>query len=162
MKKLIILIICTIFLVSFVSGQAEVTRELPDTVLPGQDIEVKLNIKLTGDAPNGLIIEEELPAEWEIVEAAGGIEREGRFAFLLYGSNVQDKTITYILKAPEDLTQSASITGAWQTISTGGMVEGDVLFILGEPTGINITLFIIIGALVIIGLVIYLLKKKKE
>lgn len=166
MKKILILVICTLFLASLVYGQVgdvEVTRELPDSVQPNQNVEVKLNIKLTGEAPSGLILEEELPEGWEIVDDAGGVLRKGKFAFLLYGGDVQEKTITYTLKSPADLTQDSSIMGAWQTLLTGGMIEGDILLVAGEPTGADSTLImIIIGAVVVVALIAIFLKKKKK
>lgn len=167
MKKVFILIMCMFLLASLVygqMGQIEVKRELPVSVQPDQNVEIKLNIKITGEVPSGLIIGEEVPKGWEISSPAGGVLREGRLSFLIYGNDVKDKTLVYTLKSPKDLKKNTLMVGAWETVLAHDMIQGDNLLVLEQKPKWKsfLPVIITVGVLIIITLLVIFLRKKKS
>ncbi|MBU2100677.1 hypothetical protein KKG83_07455 [Candidatus Micrarchaeota archaeon] len=177
----LIFLIAFLMLLSFVSALAPITveRQLPETVKAGDTIQVKLNMKFTGETPSGIIITEFIPEGWEITSALPAFtEFEGKISWLLYGEDVKNSSIIYELKVPENFSKPELIQGSWETLNTSELISGDGILIpkqetttngdkdkdKNEPPPADNTLYIIAGIVIIVLAIIIavvVIKKKK-
>ncbi|MFH1751995.1 MAG: hypothetical protein ABH821_03610 [archaeon] len=183
-KKLIVLSLLVIFLAQLSFAEITVERTINDTVLAGEDIEITLNVTITDEELSSIIVTEDLPNGWVLVDSsptASPFEEKNKW--LLYGSTIADGSveITYSLTAPENFTDSQIVTGTWITIKEAGLIEGDGLIVAAEPEEpvvtppqtnmpddskdtTDYTMYGIIAVIiiVIIAVVGFMLKKKKK
>jgi hypothetical protein len=104
-------------LVSVVSV-VSVKRSLPKTYIPGEPVKVILDIDVLPDkAPNGVVIQENLPAGWKILFASPQIakfdEEKNAASWIFFGGqvNAAEMDITYYVVSPEDAKEKASFLG---------------------------------------------------
>ena len=174
MKKFITLLILLSFLtiaVANVSDDVTVNRIISGQVVPGEEIEIKIEIIFNYESPSSVIITEEIPAGFEITQTRPKVNNiDGKQKWLIYGNSLQEGIIiTYKLKAPNDFSQFASIRGTWATINGSNFIQGDSTIveklILEEQPEMDYTIFIAIGIILIIiivvGIFVVLRKKKK-
>jgi hypothetical protein len=81
------------------------TRSLPATYTPGGTIEVTITIDVDeANVPNGVIVKEYIPDGWTPESATPNYSSfdssTGEIKWLLYGSDVKDRSITYTLSVP--------------------------------------------------------------
>jgi len=105
------------------SVQAQVSavsakRSLPKTYMPSEPAKVILDIDVLPDkAPNGVVIQENLPAGWKILSASPQIAKfdEGKNAasWIFFGAqvNAEEMDITYYVVSPEDAIEKVSFLG---------------------------------------------------
>ncbi len=106
-----------------------VERTIDRAVESDGTVEVLLKLKLWDANVDSVIITEQLPAGWELVEASPTASDfgNGKFKWLVYDSPMRDKTLSYTLKAPLDFSEPAIVLGEWRTLEEMGLVEGDAL-----------------------------------
>jgi len=104
-------------LVSAVSV-VSVKRSLPKTYIPGETVKVILDIDVLPDkAPNGVIVQENLPVGWKILSASPQIakfdEEKNATSWIFFGPqvNAAEMDITYYVVSPEDAKEKVSFLG---------------------------------------------------
>ena len=105
------------------SVQAQVSvvsakRSLPKTYIPSEAVKVILDINVLPDkAPNGVVVQENLPAGWKVLSASPQIAKfdEGKNAisWIFFGAqmNAEEMDITYYVVPPEDAKEKVSFLG---------------------------------------------------
>ena len=173
MKRLffILIIICLSLMVfSQGSGEIFVEREILGSVLPGEELEVELTISFNIGSPGSVIVTEEIPVGWELVEAQPQAnDFDGKKKWLLYGNKLKDgMKIKYTLKSPQTFNDAQEINGVWSTVSSEGFIDGDSLILESAPIVPEETVdytILIIGAIVLIAIIVIavvVVKKKKK
>jgi hypothetical protein len=171
-KKILFIFALTIMFSSIAFAEISVERKT-EAVLPGEETEITLTIGLGGEEPSSLIITEDIPDGWELVEEGSGTQFGSKLKFLLYDVTLKDgKKVTYSLKAPQNFSLAQAVFGQWKTLEASGIVEGDGVIKLAqsepepvpepEQQGFDMNLLIIGGIAVVIILLIMLVLKKKK
>ncbi len=124
----------TIVLLVFIGGctaehlgdQAQVSavsakRSLPKTYMPGEPVKVILDIDVLPDkAPNGVVVQENLPAGWKILSASPQMakfdDQKHAASWIFFGGrvNAKEMDITYYVVPPRDAKEKASFLGQLQ------------------------------------------------
>ena len=84
----------------------EVTRELPSFYIPGQQVNVTLNVTVNpAEAPYSMIIKDFIPIEWEYVSSSRQIfssdNTTGELRWLIFaGTGIVSEIITYTILSP--------------------------------------------------------------
>lgn len=93
-------------------------RSLPKTYMPGAAVKVILDLDVLPDkAPNGVIVQEYLPAGWKILSASPQIakfdEEKHAASWIFFGDqvNAARMDITYYVVPPKDAKEKASFLG---------------------------------------------------
>ena len=126
-KKLVLLPIVLLLLIPIASAQVTVERDLPDQVSCNEKFNVVLSIKIGENKPNGVIIVEHIPEGFSYVSSdPEGVfmEETKELKWVFYGAEVEDRTITYTLKAPSE-TKTATFDGEVKTILGTEKIQGD-------------------------------------
>jgi len=172
MKKiiLVLMIICFSTIIFASSGEISVERSIDGKVLPGDEINIEMIITFNVGEPSSVIITEEIPSGWEMVESTPKAnDFEGKKKWLIYGNKLKDEmSVKYTLKAPVSFNASQELNGTWKTVSSAGFVEGESLILeAAESTpppqeSMDYTL-LLIGVIVVIVIVaiVVVVKKKK-
>lgn len=171
-------------LANFVTA-ISVERSIEGKVLSGEEIKIEIAIELEYAEPSSMIVTEEIPEGWEVVNSLPNVnEFEGTIKWLLYGSKLKDSMkLRYTLKAPADFEETVSLSGQWQTLTEKAVVTGEKDIMKAEPAPVepqepdepmvidepeveeaqDYTLYILgaIVLIVLIGAVAFVLKKKK-
>jgi len=107
-----------------------VSRSMPASAGAGSELTISLSLDINESSPpTGVIIRERIPAGWEVVSAApqGYFNRSrGMVKWVLYGSEVRDRVITYTLKVPASARGGYSFSGELVTLSGTVTTGGDV------------------------------------
>ena len=133
MNKIFGILLIGLLLAAPVFGQAlSVTRSIPAITQVNQLVPVTLMINLQNTDPSGLILTENIPANWAIqsVDDSCTINTENHFIkCALYGDSLK-RPIQYTLKAPATApAQGQLIIGEWKTITQSGSIIGGALSI---------------------------------
>lgn len=129
--KVALSLLILLCLVSTVSAQVTVTRDLPDSATVGETFKVTLNIKVGKDVPAGVIIEEKLPEGLSLVSSSPEASVSGdKIKWALYGDQVKDTSIEYTLRAEK--AGSAEFNGSVTTILGTEKISGDSTLEISE------------------------------
>ncbi len=98
--------------IGFASAQSfEATRTIDkDSVAPGGTFEVDVVVTL-GDV-DGLILQEDLPNNWDITEQTSAADFSEPSSWLWFSATIDQDTVTYTVQVPDDATETDyDITG---------------------------------------------------
>jgi len=102
------------YMISAVSAK----RSLPKTYMPGEPVKVILDINVLPDkAPNGVIVQENLPPGWNVLSAAPQIakfdEEKNSASWIFFGGqvNAEEMDITYYVVPSKDTEGKVSFLG---------------------------------------------------
>ena len=119
-----------------------ITRSMPSTVVPGGLFEVNLDVVPGENPPNAMIIDEYLPPGWEVTGSypAGTFNSEtGDLRWILYGSTLYDRSLTYTVQVPTGAAGSYAITGEFLYSNEGNEITGTTEGNSAIMVGINST-----------------------
>lgn len=111
-------------------------RTLPARVAPGGTLEVAVRV-FPGPGVTGVIIEEDLPADWTVLEAVPPVSRQAgrRHTWLSWGQVMGEYQLTYRVAVPASAVGEHDIAGRLKTMRDGNReIGGDrtVLVTAGE------------------------------
>ncbi len=127
--------------IGIASDPVAAIRDLPDTANPGDSIQVTLTMDVTeGQEPTSIGLSEFVPSGWTVTAESpdGDYSAENNkvnwLFSALFGLPVQDTTITYTIRIPQDADGSYTFSG---TIDYGGAsnpsVGGDTTISVSGP-----------------------------
>ncbi len=157
-KKAIPLVI--LFIIQGALGSLNISRELPTSAAPGESITVIL--RLSGGTSGGLIIKENLPHGWSVLNSSpsGYFSREAALIKWVFPGAPPDK-LTYTLKVPPVARGEYVINGSWRTLAGEGEISPSMLLVEQAPergiTGKAAALVLAAGVLLL-----YLLRRRRE
>lgn len=96
-------------------SQIAVSRDLPTTAIQGEYFNVSLiiNVDETNQV-NGFLIKETIPFNWIIISSTAKFSfdnKTGVTTWVLFGSDLVDRTVTYIVQVPATTTGNATFSG---------------------------------------------------
>jgi len=124
--------------------QVTVVRDMPSTVIPEQTFNISLIVEVNeSNKPNGIIMEEYVPAGWSFVSCSSNWFRNynaetGRIRFLGYGRRagielIRDQTITYLVTA-SNVTGNVTISGTVEIRNKTANISGDTTVLVSIYT----------------------------
>lgn len=181
MLKKFFLFLVLLALFPLAGASLTVERTIEGAVESDGTVDVLLKLKLRDANVDSVIITEQLPEGWELVEASPTASDfgNGKFKWLLYDSPMRDRTFSYTLKAPPDFSQPVLVSGDWRVLEEIGLIEGDAVLqpkpiepeqppvqppVSPQPPA-DYTLIIIAGFVLIVLaviVVVFVLRKKPE
>jgi len=175
LNKKIILVGLAVLIMASLASAVTVERVIDETVEAGNTIDIQINIDLDGDSPSSLIVTEEIPTGWEVVNSnPKATAFDNHIKWLLYGNKLKQSTsVKYTLKAPANFSEVQTLKGQWKTLTDTGSVTGATA-IAETPAGAggppitppqtpsdNTLLIAGVVVLIIIVVAVYFVKKKK-
>ena len=141
LKSIFMLIVLMAFVVSAVNAvQVSVTRDVPDSALINENIDINLNVDVNeADKPGTYILTEYVPAGFEVVDSGGGhwFEDTRTIKWLVIdnfmGQVVEDTVYTYTIKTP--VSGTYEMNGTIQTATEFYIVQGDTQLTVSNGGG---------------------------
>ena len=119
---------------------AEATRSMSSAAAAGAEVTVTLTLDVNDSAPpSGVILKEYIPPGWSVLSSspAGYFNQsQGIIKWVLYGSEVKDRTVTYTLRVPGGASGSYTFSGEVLTLAGSRKIDGSsVLSVLSDSGG---------------------------
>ena len=122
--RILATILILLMLATTVSAELTVNRNLPDSASPGEEITVILSIKIDGEKPAGVIIEEAIPEGITYVSSSPeATETDSGIKWVLYGSDLKETDLKYVAKVGGSV--DISFEGTYTTLLGTEDISGD-------------------------------------
>ncbi|NOZ58316.1 MAG: hypothetical protein GXO66_01865 [Euryarchaeota archaeon] len=119
-------VVMLLLLIQGVAGSLVISRELPSSAAPGENITIVLVI--SGSPSGGVIIRESLPPGWRVVgsEPAGYFSPGEALIKWVFPGGPPER-IAYTLAVPRNARGEYTINGSWVTLAGEGEVPPSLL-----------------------------------
>lgn len=137
--KYIIPILVVLIAAAFPGYGISVTRDLPASASAGASVSVSLSVDVDENSPpTGIIIKEQVPSGWSVASStpAGYFNSsKGVVKWVLYGSDVTDRVISYTLVVPQGAAGTYTFSGEVLTLAGTSTTGGEVQLSVSAGTG---------------------------